>query len=232
VALPPLPTPWHAAAMTTIDFEVPRDRAAELAGKPGSVRFLELLPVRAVMVDGEGAAGGDAFGPLLPGLYGTAYGLRFALKKRGIDEKAGVLEGRYWTASGTTVLDDILGEDRGDWRWTLHIVLPAAATDAEIETALEAARRKMDPAAAGRVRVGTIDEGRVAQVLHVGPYSAERPTIEALHAAIEAAGLRPRDAHHEIYLGDPNRSAPERLRTILRHPVEPATVIFSSVVVR
>jgi hypothetical protein len=207
--------------MATIDFEVPRDRAAELAGKPGAVRFLELPPVRAVMVDGDGPVGGDAFGPLLPGLYTTAYGLRFALKKRGVEEKVGALEGRYWTASGTTSLDDILGDDRGDWRWTLLIVLPAAATDEEVETAFEAGRRKMDPAVAGRLRVGVIDEGRVAQVLHVGPYAAERPTIEALHAAIDAAGLRPRDAHHEIYLGDPNRSAPEKLKTILRHPVEP-----------
>ncbi len=209
--------------MATIDFEVPRDRAAELAGKPGVVRFLALPPVRAVMADGDGPVGPDAFAPLMPGLYGTAYGLRFALKKRGVDEKTGPLEGRYWTASGTTSLDDILREDRGDWRWTLQIVLPAAATDDEVAAALDKARSKMEPAARDRVRVGVVEEGRVAQLLHVGPYAAERPSIERLHAAIEAAGLRPHGEHHELYLGDPARSAPEKLRTILRHPVEDAT---------
>ena len=65
-------------------------------------------------------------------------------------------------------------------------------------------------------------EGTVAQVLYLGPYSEERATIERLHEAIRATGLRPRGRHHELYLGDPGRSAPEKLRTLIRHPVEPA----------
>ena len=130
----------------------------------------------------------------------------------------GPLEGVYWTADGTMDLDVILGSDRTGWRWTLLIALPAAATGDEREAAFAAGLAKMDPVTALRLRLGTLAEGRVAQVLHVGAYSAERPTIERLHAAIAGAGLRPRDAHHEIYLGDPNRSAPERLRTILRNP--------------
>jgi hypothetical protein len=173
------------------------------------------------MVDGEGAVGADAFAPIMPGLYGTAYALRFALKRRGVEQKVGPLEGLYWTSDGTTDLGVILDADRSIWRWTLLIVLPLAATAAELEAAFTNGLAKMDPAVAPRLRLGTLDEGLVAQVLHVGPYSAERPTIERLHAAIGEAGLRPRGAHHEIYLGDPNRSAPERLRTILRHPVEP-----------
>ncbi|HYO44593.1 MAG TPA: GyrI-like domain-containing protein [Candidatus Limnocylindrales bacterium] len=208
--------------MSEAIFEVPADPAAALAGRPGSVRFLELAPVRAVMVDGEGAVGPEAFGPLMPGLYGTAYTLRFTLKRRGVDRKAGPLEGLYTTADGTTDLDLILGDDRGAWRWTLLMALPAEATAAELDAALAAGRAKMDPGVTDRVRIGTLDEGRVAQLLHVGPYAAERPSIERLHAAIDAAGLRPRDAHHEIYLGDPSKTAPERLRTILRHPVEPS----------
>ncbi len=203
-------------------FETPGNRAVEFAGKPGVVQFLHLEPARAVMVDGEGAVGPDAFAPIMPGLYGTAYALRFALKRRGVEDKVGPLEGLYWTADGTTDLDVILDEDRSGWRWTLLIGLPAAATGDEVDAAFAAGLAKMDPAAAPRLRLGTLAEGRVAQVLHVGPYSAERPTIEILHAAIDEAGLQPRGAHHEIYLGDPTRSAPERLRTILRHPVEPA----------
>jgi hypothetical protein len=204
------------------NFERPGDRAGELACKAGVVRFLALPPASAVMVDGEGAVGPDAFAPLMPGLYGTAYTLRFALKRRGVEEKVGPLEGLYWTTDGITDLDVILDADRSGWRWTLLIVLPAVATKDELEAASAAGRGKMALAVAQRLRLGAVDEGRVAQLLHVGPYSEERATIERLHAAIGEAGLRPRGAHHEIYLGDPSRSAPERLRTILRHPVEPA----------
>jgi hypothetical protein len=133
-----------------------------------------------------------------------------------------MLEGLYWTADEAIDLDVILGPDRGTWRWTLLIALPDEATDAELADALAKGRAKVAPEIAGNLRIETIAEGAVAQVLHLGPYAAERPTIERLHAAIAAAGLRPRGRHHELYLGDPTRSAPEKLRTLLRHPVEPA----------
>jgi hypothetical protein len=133
-----------------------------------------------------------------------------------------MLEGLYWTADEATDLDLILGPDRGTWRWTLLIALPDEATDDELAASLEKGRSKVTPEIARNLRIETIAEGAVAQVLHLGPYAAERPTIERLHAAIAAAGLRPRGRHHELYLGDPTRSAPEKLRTLLRHPVEPA----------
>ena len=172
------------------------------------------------MVDGDGPVGEAAFAPRMPGLYSTAYGLRFALKKRGVDEKVSPLEGLYWMADGSTDLDAIYAPDRGAWRWTLLIALPDAATDEEVATALAAGRAKVPPEIAPGLRVERFDEGRVAQVLHVGPYGAERPTIERLHEAIAAAGLTPRGRHHEIYLGNPQRAAPEKLRTLLRQPVE------------
>lgn len=70
------------------------------------------------------------------------------------------------------------------------------------------------------LRVEVFDEGRAAQLLHVGPYSAERASLERLHAAVAEAGLRLRGRHHELYMGNRETSAPERLRTILRQPVE------------
>jgi hypothetical protein len=72
------------------------------------------------------------------------------------------------------------------------------------------------------VRFERFSEGRAAQIMHVGPYAAEGPTIERLHCFIAEQGLKLRGRHHEIYLGDPRRSAPEKLRTIIRHPVEKA----------
>jgi hypothetical protein len=200
-------------------FERPDDRAAELRGAPGVVRFLDLPPRRFVMIDGDGAPGSEAFAPRMPGLYTTAYKIRFALKARGIVTKVGPLEGLWWTADEATDLDTIFASDREVWRWTLLIAIPDEAAAPEIDRALDAARAKVDPTFATGLRVEPLDEGRVAQLLHVGPYAAERASIERLHAAVADAGLELHGRHHELYLGDPRTSAPERLKTILRHPV-------------
>jgi hypothetical protein len=212
------------ATVDPIVFERPLDRAGELDGRPGIVRFLELAPRRAVLIDGTGAPGPRAFEQRLPGLYTTAYATRFALKARGIVERVGPLEGLWWTTDGTSDLEAVFGSDRGrdDWRWILFIGLPDEATDEDLAVAVEKGRDKLadHPALAASLRMAVIDEGRVAQLIHVGPYATERASIERLHAAIEAEGLQLRGRHHEIYLGDPRTAAPERLRTILRHPVE------------
>jgi hypothetical protein len=210
------------STQSTITFEVPSSRAAEFAGRPGVVRFLDLPPRRFVMIDGEGAAGEAAFAPRMPGLYATAYGLRFALKRRDVQERVGPLEGLWWTLDGSTDLDAIFGDgDRSGWRWTLMIGLPDEATGPEIQAALEAARAKLSQPHASNLRIQTFTEGPAAQILHVGPYAAERPSIDRLHEAIAAAGLSPAGRHHEIYLGDPRRAAPDKLKTILRQPTRP-----------
>ena len=206
----------------TVAFDRPADRDAELRGRPGEVRFLEIAPVRAVMIDGDGQVGETAFAPRMPGLYAAAYGLRFALKRRGVERRTGMLEGFFWMADGSTDFDAILGPDRDTWRWTLLISLPGEASDQELASALAAGRAKVSPELAANLRIETIEEGRVAQVLYLGAYADVRPTIERLHEAIGAAGLIPRGRHHELYLGDPRRSAPERLRTLIRQPVGPA----------
>ncbi len=207
------------ATEVALAFERPADRAAEFRGGPGIVRFLDLPVRRCVMIDGQGAPGEDVFAARMPGLYTAAYTLRFALKRRAVVTKVGPLEGLWWTVDEATYLDAILREERGSWRWTLFIVLPDEATDEELDPALAAGRAKLDPALASNLRVEPFAEGHAAQLLHLGPYAAERPSIERLHAGVAAAGLRLRGRHHEIYLGNPQTSAPERLRTILRHPV-------------
>ncbi len=201
-------------------FDRPADRTSELAGKAGAVRFLDLPSRRFVMIDGDGPAGEAPFAPRMPGLYATAWTLRFALKRRDVVTGVGPLEGLWWTSDGTTDLDAIFGEaDRTTWRWTLMIALPDDATDEELAAALATGRAKLEPPFAAGLRVETFAEGRVAQVLHLGSYASERPTIEVLHAAIEGAGLRPDGRHHEIYLGDPRRGNPDKVRTVLRQPV-------------
>ncbi len=208
--------------MTQTTFERPATIADQVGGKPGIVRFVELPERRFVMIDGEGSAGEAAFAPRMPGLYTTAYSLRFALKRRGVVEKVGLLEGLWWTTDGATDLDAILGPgaDRSTWRWTLMIGLPDAATDDEVATALAAGRAKLAPPLDASLRVERFAEGCCAQVVHLGPYADERPTIEALHAATRDAGLALRGRHHELYVSVPGRTAPQRLRTLLRQPVD------------
>jgi len=207
--------------MSDVLFERVATVADELAGKPGRVRFLEIPERHYVMIDGEGPAGEPAFAPRMPGLYATAWTLRFALKRRGVITKVGPLEGLWWTTDGATDLDAILGPgaDRATWRWTLLIGLPSEADDAEVEAALAVGRGKLVSPFAESLRVERLAEGPCAQVLHMGPYADERPTIETLHRAIGDAGLTLSGRHHELYLGDPQRSVPEKLRTLLRQPV-------------
>jgi hypothetical protein len=203
---------------TTI--EVPASRGDELRVRAGHVRFLTIPSHRFAMIDGDGPPEPAALEARMPGLYGAAYGLRFALKRRGVDRKVGPLEGIWWTSDGNVDLDAIFARrDRGTWRWTLMIALPDEAHDDEIDEHLEAVRERLDDDLAAGLRCEAFAEGDAAQILHVGPYVEERPTIERLHEAIAGAGLRPTGRHHELYLGDPRRARPEKLRTLLRMPV-------------
>ena len=129
---------------------------------------MEAVPVRAEMIDGEGQAGEASFASRMPGLYATAYDLHFALKRRGVDRRAGLLEGLYWTADGSNDLGAILGPDRGTWRLTLLIALPDEATDEEIGTSL----------ARGRVRIGVALAGT----------SASRPSTRAPSSRFSTVG--------------------------------------------
>jgi hypothetical protein len=107
------------------------------------------------------------------------------------------------------------------WDWTMMIAAPAPFTSELVEAARAAASSKAPPQILAKLRLDTLAEGRAAQLLHIGPYAAEAPTIERLHAFIADQGLRRTGKHHEIYLGDPRRTAPEKLRTIIRQPVGP-----------
>ena len=213
-------TTYDDRLLTRPHIPVATDRDDEFHASRGHVRFLRIPPHRFVMMDGEGAPNARAFEARMPGLYGVAYPLRFALKARGIIRKVGPLEGLWWTTDSAKGFDSILEGARGHWRWTLMIGLPDEATDTEIEQHVEAGRAHLASGYARSLRVATLDEGEAAQIMHVGPYAEERPTIERLHTEIAAAGLHPRGRHHELYLGDPRRCAPERLRTVVRQPVE------------
>jgi len=206
-----------------MEFEPVADYRDVITARADRVRFLDVPHCRQFAVDSAGEPGGPEFQAAFGALYPVAYTLHFALKKRGIDAPVGAIEGLFWFDGTETITpSSFSGEGPGPsaWRWSLRLPVPGPATDEEIRAAISEVARKKDPPALAKLHVVEWSEGPVAQILHVGPYSAEPPTIERLHAAIASAGLRPRGRHHEIYISDPNRTSPERLKTVIRQPVE------------
>jgi hypothetical protein len=178
--------------------------------------FVDIPPLSCLMVDGTGDPNGPAFREAVETLYGVAYTLKFTFKKeKAVDYPVMALEG-LWCAEDFA---DFLNGKRENWQWTAFIVVPDVVTKKDVKVAVEAVQKKGKLAPIPEVRLETLKEGRAAQIMHVGPYSTERATIERLHRFVENEGYTLRGKHHEIYLGDPRRSAPEKLKTILRHPV-------------
>lgn len=172
-----------------------------------------------LMVDGRGdPVTVPEYAASIGALYPLAYGLRFALRRAGtVDAKVLPLEGLWSLADGRHTWTT---EDRAQWRWTMMIRVPDQVTPALLDEVRDQARSRPDPSPRlDDVRLSAYDEGFCAQVLHVGPYDEEGPTIERLHAFIRESGRHLSGDHHEIYLNNPDRTAPERLRTILRQPV-------------
>ena len=185
--------------------------------------IVEVPELAFLMVDGRGDPNtSEQYQDALQALYGVAYTLKFALKKADPerDFKVAPLEGLWWT-DGEPPSPEAVQADRDAWNWTMMIAVPDDVTAAEVAAADAAARRRPLPAAA-LVRLERFAEGQAAQVMHIGPYAEEAPTIARLHEFVAAQGYELRGRHHEIYLGDPRRTAPERLKTVLRHPVKPA----------
>ena len=174
-----------------------------------------------LMVDGRGDPNtSEAYHDALEALYSVAYTLKFSLKKTDAerDFKVAPLEGLWWADEAAPTMED-LQRDRDGWNWTMMIAVPDAVTAEEVAAAAETAARKRDLAAAPLLRLERFQEGLAAQIMHLGPYAEEAPTIERLHEWVAAQGYELRGRHHEIYLGDPRRTEPERLKTVLRHPV-------------
>jgi hypothetical protein len=181
------------------------------------------VPARAVVsVDGAGAPESEAFGRSVGAIYGAAYGLKFARKKAGAPTfKVGPLEGRWW-AEG--IPKDLRGPPpREAWRWRLRLAVPDDVTDAEVWEVLAAAerrRRAPEPGAAPPVRVERIPAATLGRILHVGPYADEPRSFAGIEEVLRTRGLRPARAHLEVYLSDPRRTAPPRLRTVLLRELE------------
>jgi hypothetical protein len=205
-----------------IDFDHPTDYRDEISAKPDRVRVVVIPERRYLMIDGSGTPGEQGFQDAMASLYPVAYTLHFALRKRAIEAPVGALEGLYWIGQPGPITPEQFaapGSARA-WSWRLLLPVPQAAGAEDVAAAIDHVRVTKHPPTIDLLRCERWQEGLGAQIMHVGPYDAETPTIEALHAAIVARGLRAHGCHHEIYISDPNRTAPVRLRTLIRQPVE------------
>lgn len=190
--------------------------------KRGEFRILDVPETRYLMIDGAGDPNvSPEYAAALAALYPMAYTLKFASKRElGRDYVVPPLEGLWWAED----MDSFTSRrDKSQWRWTMMLMTPDWITEHMFEGALAAVRAKGAPELLSHVRLGTLAEGRSVQTLHVGSFDDEGPVLKRLHHEfVPAHGLRLTGRHHEIYLSDPRRTAPEKLRTILRQPVAPA----------
>lgn len=204
--------------MDKIDFKrsLPSFRA-----KQGRFDLIEVPDSQYLMIDGRGDPNtSPAFATALTSLYPLAYGLKFFSKRElGRDYVVPPLEGLWWA-------DDMAAftsaRDKSAWDFTLMLFVPDWLDGDHIDGAIDTVRAKGSAPRLGEVRFGALREGTCVQTLHIGAFDDEGPVLERMHTdIIPGAGMTMTGKHHEIYLSDVRRTAPERQRTILRQPVVP-----------
>jgi len=187
--------------------------------EPGAKEFsvVDVPEMDFLMIDGQGNPNTSAeYVASLQALYSAAYTLKFIIKKEmAIDYPVMASEGLWWTDD----MRDFSTTRKDDWKWTMMIMQPEIITRQLFDRAVAAALEKKGQPALTRLRLERFHEGLSTQILYFGPYSDEGPTISRLHQSIEQRGYVRFGKHHEIYLGDPRRVAPEKLRTVIRQPM-------------
>jgi hypothetical protein len=181
------------------------------------VTTVDVPPMKFLMIDGHGSPQSEGYAAALSALYTVAYTLKFAVKaSHGVNYGVMPLEGLWW-GEGIEVFSE---GNKDQWLWTMMILVPDMITAEMVEQAKQQAMEKKGLPRIADVRLDTYHEGPSAQIMYIGPYAEETETIQRIHQFITAQGHRLRGKHHEIYLSDPNRTAPEKLRTIIRQPYE------------
>lgn len=188
-----------------------------LYAPPQKPLIVDVPPFNYLMIDGHGDPNNSQiFSEAISALMTLSYSLKFAVKKaRGTDYAVMPPEGLWWVED----LAHLDFNDKSNWLWTLMIVQPEFVTPEDVQAARAPAARKLSAQVVDRVRFETLAEGTCVQMMHIGPFSAELPNIELMHNFAFAQGYDLHLKHHEIYLSDFRRAAPEKLKTVLRHPV-------------
>ena len=182
------------------------------------VDIVEVPQMNFLMIDGEGDPNtSQSFQDAVDVLYPLSYTLKFMVKRGGMEIDYGVLplEGLWWAND----MSSFSVENKQNWKWTLMIMQPEFISKEMVDKATEEVRKKKNPVALPSVRFESFAEGKAAQIMHIGPFSEEGPAVEKVHSFIEENGSQRIGKHHEIYLSDIRRAAPEKWETIIRQPI-------------
>lgn len=202
--------------METIDLKKELKQLYKVSSK--AVAQVTVPPLRYLMIDGKGDPNtSQEYVQAIEALFSVSYTAKFAVKKgaQKMDYAVMPLEGLWWADDWSV----FVAGDKSKWNWTMMILQPSFVADKTIEAAIEDVRKRKNPVALPKLRLEEFSEGRCAQILHIGPFSAEGPTIEKLHEYILSHGSLA-GKHHEIYLSDIRRADPKKWKTILRQPMK------------
>lgn len=181
-----------------------------------AISEVEVPPMNFLMIDGQGF--GQAYQEAIETLYPMAYGLKFMSKiELQQDFTVMPLEGLWWAEDMDAFISKTNRKD--EWLWTLMIMQPEQITAEMVERTRESVAKKKNPPALDQLRFACYDEGLSVQIMYLGAYADEGPTIAKLHQYIADNGYSLGGKHHEIYIGDPRRTAPEKLKTVIRQPM-------------
>jgi hypothetical protein len=187
---------------------------------PADPVVVDVPPMHFLMIDGCGDPNNNPqYQEAVEALYSLAYTLRFAIKKaESVDYAVFPAEGLWWAED----MSVFTAGDKTGWQWTMMIAQPDPVTAEWVEYArAEVLKKKKTPPALEQIRFETYHEGRAVQLMHTGPFADEGPNIARLHAFIEDQSCALSGKHHEIYLSDFRRAAPEKLKTVIRQPFRP-----------
>ena len=202
-------------------YDVKREHPELYAPSAREFSLVDVPPMRFLAVDGHGDPNVEpSYREAVEALFGVAYAVKFASKRGlGRDFVVAPLEGLWWADDPAA----FVARDKAAWSWTMQIAQPDWIDEPSVAAGIEAARAKAPNPALERLRLERRHEGRSVQILHVGAYDDEAPTLARLHDEwMPQHGLTFNGPHHEVYLSDARRTAPEKLRTVLRQPVKPA----------
>lgn len=201
--------------MEKIDIKKQFPQLYKVSGK--EVVEVDVPPLRYLTMDGVGDPNTcPDYARAIEALFSVSYVTKFAVRRGALGVDYGVmpLEGLWWADDWSAYFN----ADKSQWKWTMMILQPDFVPADIVYEAMDDVFRKKGLLATQKLRLETFHEGRCAQILHRGPFSEEGPTIEKVHAFIDKRSVK-RGKHHEIYLSDIRRAAPEKWKTIIRQPM-------------
>jgi hypothetical protein len=201
--------------MKTEKIDLYKLRKEEYAA-PKKPALVSIEPATYLAIDGQGEPGGEFFTASIGALYGVAFTIKMTRKFAGLQDYAVCkLEGQWWSGAGC----EFVKVPKDKWQWKLLIRTPDFISQADLDQAAGVLLKRGKGQEVKRVALEAIAEGQCVQMLYVGPYEKEHETITLMQDFARSKGLEFQGTHHEIYLSDPRRVEPARLKTILRHPV-------------